>query len=155
MKSTRRDFLIGSLGLTLGGCATIDTQNPSGNSTSPVGPQAGGRKPSAVNPLGYKLSSPMTEMKSHYDAVVVGSGYGASVMAARLKSKFKNLCILERGKEWHPGDFPDTPNQMNLGALKTPFTPLGLVDIANGQDVDIICGNGLPTGGKNPSAQHA
>lgn len=131
MKVSRRNFLVSSLGFTLGGCVTALPKNNSERSPS-----------STANHLGYQLSSPHEEMKEHYRAVVVGSGYGASVMAARLGKRFGDMCILERGKEWHPGDFPETLPQLGR-SLKSTLNPLGLVDISQGKDVDIICASGL------------
>ena len=40
--------------------------------------------------------------------VVVGSGYGASIAASRCARGGQSVCVLERGKEWLPGDFPET-----------------------------------------------
>ena len=40
--------------------------------------------------------------------VVVGSGYGASIAASRCARAGQLVCVLERGKEWLPGDFPET-----------------------------------------------
>ena len=40
--------------------------------------------------------------------VVVGSGYGASITASRCARAGQSVCVLERGKEWLPGDFPET-----------------------------------------------
>lgn len=133
MKHSRRSFLIGSLGLTFGSYASA----ANGGGQVPRGP----RKP-PKSQLGYRLSSPMGDLQDHYDAVIVGSGYGASVMAARLKSKYPTMCILERGKEWHPGEFPELPTETR-DTLKTPVNPLGLIDVEAGQDIDIVCGNGL------------
>src|SRR5437763_5622089 len=45
----------------------------------------------------------------HYDAVVVGSGFGGSVTAHRLAEAGLSVCLLERGKRYGPGDFPTTP----------------------------------------------
>src|SRR5262245_16919190 len=48
-----------------------------------------------------------------FDVVVVGSGYGGSVAAARLAGATKStggtvsLCLLERGREYLPGEFPN------------------------------------------------
>lgn len=39
-------------------------------------------------------------------AVVVGSGFGAAVTANRLADCFKTMCVLERGREYGPQDFP-------------------------------------------------
>ncbi|KAJ3209055.1 hypothetical protein HDU83_001559 [Entophlyctis luteolus] len=45
-----------------------------------------------------------------YDAVIVGSGYGASVAALRFAQKYPGakVAVLERGREWLPGAFPET-----------------------------------------------
>jgi Choline dehydrogenase and related flavoproteins len=47
-----------------------------------------------------------------YDIIVVGSGYGGAITAARLANAPLNpklkICLLERGQEWPIGSFPDT-----------------------------------------------
>jgi cholesterol oxidase len=136
MKMSRRNFIAGSLGLTMGGCASLGS-GPRGEN-----PVTAKRDPSGGKPLGYRLSSPNESLKPHYAAVVVGSGYGASVIAARLSGQFPNMCVLERGKEWHPGDFASTPSELGH-TFKSPLDPLGLIDIEQGRDIDIVCGNGL------------
>ena len=136
MKISRREFIAGSLGLTLGGCASISDTSRKETGSSPS------REPSGQRPLGYRLSSPNETLKPHYGAIVVGSGYGASVIAARLASQIPNMCILERGKEWHPGDFANTPSELGH-TFKSPLDPLGLIDIEQGRNIDIICANGL------------
>ncbi len=52
------------------------------------------------------LSSPLSELRAHYTVVVVGSGYGAAIAASRLARAGQSVCVLERGRELHPGDFP-------------------------------------------------
>jgi cholesterol oxidase len=45
----------------------------------------------------------------HFDAVVVGSGFGGSVTAFRLAEAGMRVCVLERGKAYPPGSFPRSP----------------------------------------------
>ena len=46
-------------------------------------------------------------MESRYDVVVVGSGFGGGVTACRLAEQGMRVCVLERGRRFSPGDFPD------------------------------------------------
>ena len=54
------------------------------------------------------LSSQIEAMKSNYTVVVIGSGYGGGISASRLARAGQKVCVLERGKEFLPGEFPDT-----------------------------------------------
>ncbi|MTI87737.1 MAG: alpha/beta fold hydrolase [Balneolaceae bacterium] len=53
-----------------------------------------------------KLSKPDTELKSEYDVVVIGSGYGGSIAASRMARAGRSVCLLEKGEEIRPGDYP-------------------------------------------------
>jgi cholesterol oxidase len=79
-----------------------------------------------------------------YDVVIVGSGYGGSITAARLAAKGRSVCILERGREWAPGDFP-TNELAVMQSLRTSANPLGLLDanVQVGNDLDVVVANGL------------
>lgn len=60
------------------------------------------------NPFGQKrIARDLGEAKSHYTVLVVGSGYGAGVAASRLARAGKDVCVLERGKELLPGEYPN------------------------------------------------
>jgi cholesterol oxidase len=49
----------------------------------------------------------------YYDAVIVGSGFGGSVMAYRLAEAGQRVCLLERGKAYPPGSFARSPQAMS------------------------------------------
>ena len=91
-----------------------------------------------------RLSSPITQLAYRYDVVVVGSGYGASITAARLARAGLSVCVLERGREWQPGEFPT--DEVSLAkAVRTSLTPLGLIDanVQSKNDLDVVVGSGL------------
>src|SRR3974377_1563398 len=92
------------------------------------------------------LSLDWAQRLAAYDFVVVGSGYGGAITAARLATANLNpkpsVCILERGREWTPGSFPDTVEGV-LGALRSDINPLGLYEFLNYPDISVIKGSGL------------
>ncbi len=51
-------------------------------------------------------------MDKHFDAVIVGSGFGGSVMAYRLAEAGMKVCLLERGKAYPPNSFPRSPHTL-------------------------------------------
>jgi cholesterol oxidase len=91
-----------------------------------------------------RLSSPHARLgdHNHYRIIVIGSGYGGSIAAARLAAAGHQVCLLERGKEWLPGEFPDDLSHA-LTQFRTESNPLGLYDYDVGDDLDIFSGNGL------------
>lgn len=92
-----------------------------------------------------RIANAPGELKEEYQTVVVGSGYGGSVIAARLAENGHPVCLLERGKEWQPGDFPDTFRKL-AGNIRTKHHPLALVDYYLCEDIDVLKGNGLGGG---------
>lgn len=54
-----------------------------------------------------RLSRPITDLEERYDVVVVGSGYGGGIAASRLARAGLRVCVLERGREFGAGEFPD------------------------------------------------
>ncbi|HEY6340516.1 MAG TPA: GMC family oxidoreductase [Bryobacteraceae bacterium] len=92
------------------------------------------------------LSTPWEQRKSAYDIVVIGSGYGGAITAARLATADLNpkpsICILERGKEWQPGEYPEAPLDV-AGQLRSDLNPLGLYELLNHPDISVIKGSGL------------
>ena len=95
------------------------------------------------------LASRWSEHKSAYDFVVIGSGYGGAITAARLATadlaSKPTICILERGKEWLPGSFPTRFDQVTAEQL-SPTNPLGLHETVNFRDISVIKASGLGGG---------
>ena len=44
-----------------------------------------------------------------FDTIVIGSGFGGSVMACRLAQAGQRVLVLERGRRWEPADYPRLP----------------------------------------------
>src|SRR6516162_2699057 len=92
------------------------------------------------------LQTPWKQRKSQYDIVIIGSGYGGAITAARLATAGLNpprsICILERGKEWQPGDYPEQPFDV-LGEVRSDLNPLGLYELLDYPDISVIKGSGL------------
>src|SRR5580700_4991477 len=92
------------------------------------------------------LSTPWEQRKTTYDIVVIGSGYGGAITAARLAAADLNpkpsICILERGKERQPGDYPEAPLDV-AATIRSDLNPLGLYEVLNYPDISVIKGSGL------------
>ena len=48
-------------------------------------------------------------MATHFDAIVIGSGFGGAVLARRLAEKGMRVLVLERGRRWEPAQYPRKP----------------------------------------------
>ncbi|HJS87792.1 MAG TPA: GMC oxidoreductase [Acetobacteraceae bacterium] len=95
-----------------------------------------------------RLSSPVAALKPRYDAVVVGSGYGGAIAASRLARSGQAVCLLERGRELLPGEYPDTaPLGVREVQIDSPShrigSPTGLFDLRVNDDVNVMVGCGL------------
>jgi cholesterol oxidase len=92
------------------------------------------------------LGADWEQRKTAYDYVVVGSGYGGAIFAARLASANltpkPSICLLERGREWPVGTFPDQVDTV-LAAQRNDTNPLGLYEFLSYQDISVIKGSGL------------
>lgn len=94
------------------------------------------------------LSSSIETMRGEYDVVIVGSGYGGGIAASRLSRAGMTVCVLERGSERQPGDYP--ANALSLLEeiqLDTPVgklgSDLGLFDMRYNDSVNVVVGCGL------------
>jgi len=92
------------------------------------------------------LSTPWDSRAQEYDVIVIGSGYGGAITAARIANADiapkPTICVLERGMEWIPGTFPDEPLEV-LQHLLSPVNPLGLYEFHRSDDISVIKGSGL------------
>ena len=84
--------------------------------------------------------------REHFEAVVVGSGFGGSVTAYRLAEAGKRVCLLERGKPYPPGSFPRSP----LGFSKNFWDPseglYGMFNVWRFSGIDALVSSGLGGG---------
>ncbi|BAZ52888.1 glucose-methanol-choline oxidoreductase [Nostoc sp. NIES-4103] len=95
-----------------------------------------------------RLSSPIENIKSHYQVVVVGSGYGGGIAASRLARAGQQVCVLERGKEFQPGEYPNTDvNAVGEIQVDLPDKRIGsrtgLYDFRVNKDINVFLGCGL------------
>ena len=96
-----------------------------------------------------RLSSPLDQLPTHTEILVVGSGYGGAIMACRLARAGRSVVVLERGPERHPGEFAnrmgdagrDVQVRTRWGRVGKP-TALFDVRLSQGQSVLVGCGLG-------------
>src|SRR6202161_1113560 len=94
------------------------------------------------------LSRPVEQIQAHYSAVVIGSGYGGAIVAARIARSGRDVCVLERGKELHPGEYPNTAlsaaREIQVHTAKADHgSAMGMFDFHVGPDVTVLTGCGL------------
>jgi cholesterol oxidase len=95
-----------------------------------------------------RLARPVAQAKPTYDVIVVGSGYGGGVAASRLARIGLSVAVLERGREYLPGEFAEsllaasTSTQINTGGRRVGPAD-ALFDVRVGKDVHALVGCGL------------
>ena len=95
-----------------------------------------------------RLSQDLSTLESHYDVIVVGSGYGGSIAACRLARTGASVALFERGRELHPGEYPSTKDeaaheiQASLPGT-SDSTENGLYRFHVGKDMSVFSGCGL------------
>lgn len=94
------------------------------------------------------LATPIERMSPDYDVVVVGSGYGGAITASRLARAGRSVCVLERGTEMQPGDFPESAAE-GMRHMQADWpdrrmgSPTGLFDFRINPDISVLSGCGL------------
>jgi cholesterol oxidase len=95
-----------------------------------------------------RLAMDIALLKSHYTVVVIGSGYGGGIAASRMARAKQSVCVLERGRELIPGEYPNTHVQaLQQMQADLPQEHVGnraaLYDFRLNPDISVFLGCGL------------
>jgi cholesterol oxidase len=85
-------------------------------------------------------------MEGAYDAIVVGSGFGGGVAACRLAEAGWRVCVLERGRRFAPGDFPDSLDDAPAFLWHRTLNPDGMLDVRLMRDLAVVQAAGVGGG---------
>lgn len=83
---------------------------------------------------------------THFDAVVVGSGFGGSVTTYRLAEAGKSVLLLERGHAYPPGSFPRSPYRMRRAFWDPSEGQFGMFSIWSFDNLGAVLSSGLGGG---------
>lgn len=94
-----------------------------------------------------RLSQPIANLKPEYDVVIIGSGYGGSIAASRFSRAGLSVCLLEKGKEFQPGEYPDTlaeaQKEMQFNTDRREARKNGLYEFHISENITVFKGCGL------------
>jgi len=82
----------------------------------------------------------------HFDAVIVGSGFGGSVMAYRLAEAGLRVCLLERGKAYPPFSFPRAPFKLRSNFWDPSVGLYGMYNVWSFKGSGALVSSGLGGG---------
>ncbi len=91
----------------------------------------------------------MKEKNIDFDMVVIGSGFGGSVMTCRLAEKGYKVCLLERGKKYGMHEFPRRMDEVRKDTFWDPKDgKFGFMQFHSyyGSDVFSVASSGLGGG---------
>ncbi len=78
-------------------------------------------------------------MNFDLDYIVIGSGFGGSVMTCRLAEKGYQVCVLERGRKWNMHEFPRRPSEMQQNIFWDPQDQkFGLMEFRDSPESDVM-----------------
>ena len=82
----------------------------------------------------------------HYDAIVVGSGFGGSVTTYRLAEAGERVLLLERGRAYPPGSFPRSPYRLRRAFWDPSEGLFGMFSIWSFDNLGAVISSGLGGG---------
>jgi cholesterol oxidase len=85
-------------------------------------------------------------MATDFDAIVVGSGFGGSVVAARLAERGYRVLVLERGRRWQVHEYPRKPGDAWLWDDRSPERCNGWFDFRMFPNMSVVQGAGVGGG---------
>jgi cholesterol oxidase len=85
-------------------------------------------------------------MSNEFDAVIIGSGFGGSVMAYRLAEAGLKVCLLERGKPYPPNSFPRAPYDLGKNFWDPSSGLYGMFDVWSFKRSGALVSSGLGGG---------
>ncbi|TFH88444.1 GMC family oxidoreductase [Billgrantia azerbaijanica] len=85
-------------------------------------------------------------MSTHFDAIVIGSGFGGAVAACRLAEAGERVLVLERGRRWAPEALPRGPDDDWVFDVEAPERHHGWLDLRLFPRVGVAQGAGVGGG---------
>ena len=87
----------------------------------------------------------MTTVAKHWDAIVVGSGFGGSIAAYRLAKAGRRVLVLERGRRYATNDFPRDATDIDalFWCRKGRRYTAGLYDLRFFSDIGCVVAAGV------------
>ncbi|MGE0451868.1 MAG: GMC oxidoreductase [Vicinamibacterales bacterium] len=85
-------------------------------------------------------------MAESFDAVIIGSGFGGAIAAARLAEQGYRVLVLERGLRWTPATYPRRPGDQWVWDHQKPAQRHGWFDFRLFPNMAVVQGAGVGGG---------
>lgn len=81
-----------------------------------------------------------------FEVVVVGSGFGGAVTACRAAQAGRDVLVLERGKQYRPGELPERPLEASTDSWDPSEGLFGLFQVWSFRHLDAVVSSGVGGG---------